>query len=114
MRAARAGSWTTRRAATKALTRKASSTRSGNGTGTSSRAMRRFSAGRRGKVYISLSCPAGGNVTSLNVNGTAREVQVDGDPPLLYVLRNDLGLKATRFGCGAEQCGTCMVLVEGK
>ena len=53
-------------------------------------------------------------MTSLDVNGAIREVQVDGSTPLLYVLRNDLGLKATRFGCGAEQCGTCMVLVDGK
>lgn len=41
---------------------------------------------------------------------------VDADPetPLLYVLRNDLGLKGTRFGCGSGQCGACMVLIGGR
>jgi nicotinate dehydrogenase subunit A len=51
----------------------------------------------------------------LRVNG--REVTVDSwDPnqPLLYVLRNDLGLHGPRFGCGLGQCGACTVLVEGK
>ena len=51
----------------------------------------------------------------LEVNGSARSVEVD-DPqtPLLYVLRNDLGLTGTRFGCGLAQCGACTVLVDGK
>ena len=51
----------------------------------------------------------------LRVNG--KEVTVDSwDPnqPLLYVLRNDLGLHGPRFGCGLGQCGACTVLVEGK
>ena len=51
---------------------------------------------------------------SLTVNGEARESAAAEDTPLLYVLRNDLGLKATRFGCGNEQCGSCLVLVDGK
>jgi nicotinate dehydrogenase subunit A len=51
---------------------------------------------------------------SLNVNGTDREVDAAEDAPLLYVLRNDLGLKATRFGCGTGQCGACFVLVDGR
>jgi nicotinate dehydrogenase subunit A len=51
---------------------------------------------------------------SLNVNGTDREVDAAEDAPLLYCLRNDLGLKATRFGCGTGQCGACFVLVDGR
>ncbi len=41
-------------------------------------------------------------------------VDVDGGTPLLWVLRNLLGLRGTRFGCGHEQCGACMVLVDGE
>src|SRR5712671_5514372 len=52
--------------------------------------------------------------TSLTVNGIAVSVTADGDTPLLDVLRNHLGLVGTKFGCGAEQCGSCMVLVDGK
>ena len=48
------------------------------------------------------------------VNGASRTVDADGDTALLYVLRNTLGLKGSRFGCGHEQCGACMVLVDGK
>ncbi|HUR87745.1 MAG TPA: (2Fe-2S)-binding protein [Ramlibacter sp.] len=51
----------------------------------------------------------------LNVNGAPRAVDAwDGDMPVLYALRNDLGLHATKFGCGLGQCGACTVLVEGK
>ena len=50
---------------------------------------------------------------SLTVNGNAVSVSADSDTPLLDVLRNHLGLVGTRFGCGAEQCGTCMVLIDG-
>jgi nicotinate dehydrogenase subunit A len=51
---------------------------------------------------------------ALNVNGKASTVDVD-DPqmPLLYALRNDLGLHGPRFGCGLGQCGACTVLVDG-
>ena len=51
----------------------------------------------------------------LNVNTTARSVELD-DPetPLLYVLRNDLGLTGTHFGCGLSQCGACTVLIDGR
>ena len=49
----------------------------------------------------------------LNVNGSERQVEADENTPLLYVLRNDLGLKGTRFGCGAGQCGSCHVLMDG-
>jgi aerobic-type carbon monoxide dehydrogenase small subunit (CoxS/CutS family) len=47
------------------------------------------------------------------VNGEPRSVAADEDAPLLSVLRNVLDLKAARFGCGHEQCGACMVLVDG-
>ncbi|TMG76321.1 MAG: (2Fe-2S)-binding protein [Betaproteobacteria bacterium] len=49
----------------------------------------------------------------LSVNGVPAEVEADSDTPLLYALRNDLGLKGTRFGCGSGQCGACFVLIDG-
>lgn len=52
---------------------------------------------------------------TLKVNGTNREVESDDpDIPLLYVLRGDLGLTGTHFGCGLAQCGACTVLVSGR
>lgn len=52
---------------------------------------------------------------ALTVNGRAVSVTVaHEDAPLLSVLRNNLGLMGTRFGCGLEQCGCCMVLIDGK
>jgi nicotinate dehydrogenase subunit A len=52
---------------------------------------------------------------TLQVNGSTYNIVVDyHDTPLLYVLRDDLGLKGTRFGCGNGQCGTCIVLVNGR
>jgi nicotinate dehydrogenase subunit A len=52
---------------------------------------------------------------ALRVNGNNREVESsDPDVPLLYVLRNDLGLTGTHFGCGLAQCGACTVLVGGR
>jgi nicotinate dehydrogenase subunit A len=51
---------------------------------------------------------------TLRVNGTEHSLEADGSTPLIDVLRNTLGLKGTRFGCGAEQCGACFVLVEGR
>jgi nicotinate dehydrogenase subunit A len=50
---------------------------------------------------------------TLHVNGTAREVDADPSTPLLYVLRNGLGLTGAKLGCGLEQCGACAVLVDG-
>ena len=50
---------------------------------------------------------------ALTVNGTVRELNLDPRTPLLYVLRNDLGLKGAKYGCGLEQCGACKVLVDG-
>jgi nicotinate dehydrogenase subunit A len=49
----------------------------------------------------------------LQVNGQDRSIQAHENTPLLYVLRNELGLKGTRFGCGANQCGSCHVLLDG-
>jgi nicotinate dehydrogenase subunit A len=50
----------------------------------------------------------------LRVNGIERELRAEPATPLLYILRNDLGLKGTRFGCGEGQCGACTVLMDGK
>jgi len=50
----------------------------------------------------------------LSVNGRIFDVTANPDTPLLYVLRNDLGLVGSRFGCGSGQCGACYVLVDGK
>lgn len=48
------------------------------------------------------------------VNGVAREIDCPDDEPLAYVLRNRLGLHGTRLACGLEQCGACLVLVDGE
>ena len=50
----------------------------------------------------------------LRVNGVEREVSAEPNTPLLYVLRNDLKLKGTRFGCGEGHCGACTVLFDGR
>ena len=50
----------------------------------------------------------------INVNGTAHDVTAEGDTPLLYILRNDLGLNAPKFGCGLAQCGACTAIVGGE
>ncbi|MGE0650844.1 MAG: (2Fe-2S)-binding protein [Alphaproteobacteria bacterium] len=49
----------------------------------------------------------------LSVNGTEHSVTTQADTPLLYVLRNDLALASPKYGCGAEQCGACNVIVNG-
>jgi nicotinate dehydrogenase subunit A len=52
--------------------------------------------------------------TQLSVNGVTASISVDDpDTPLLYVLRNELGLHGPRFGCGLGQCGACTVLIDG-
>ena len=51
---------------------------------------------------------------SLRVNGFSRSVPAGTDTPLLYVLRNDLGLNGAKFGCGLAQCGACTVLLDGR
>ena len=49
----------------------------------------------------------------LKVNGASRTVNVEPLTPLLYVLRNDLGLEGPKFGCGLGQCGACTVIING-
>jgi len=51
---------------------------------------------------------------TLTVNGTPHLVDVEPSVPLLYVLRNDLGLEGPRFGCGLGQCGACTVIIKGE
>jgi nicotinate dehydrogenase subunit A len=51
---------------------------------------------------------------TLTVNGQPHSIEVEPDTPLLYVLRNDLGLNGPQFGCGSESCGACTVLLGAK
>jgi len=53
------------------------------------------------------------STVSLQINGASHEVDVDESTPLLYVLRNDLGMRGPKFGCGLGQCGVCTVIVDG-
>ena len=50
---------------------------------------------------------------TLKVNGRTHTVDIDPSTPLLYILRNDLGLQGPRFGCGLGQCGSCTVIIKG-
>ena len=52
-------------------------------------------------------------MTTLNVNGTVREFQAEADTPLLWVIREQLGLTGTKDGCGIAQCGACTVHIDG-
>ena len=54
------------------------------------------------------------SVFRLRVNGQTHSVDVDPATPLLYVLRNDVGVRGPRFGCGLGQCGACTVLINGQ
>src|SRR5512143_154216 len=54
------------------------------------------------------------NPLVISVNGKKHTVQASPDTPLLYVLRNELGLNGPQFGCGLEQCGACTVLLGSK
>lgn len=51
---------------------------------------------------------------SLTVNGSSQTIDVDGDTPLLWVVRDELGLKGTKFGCGMGLCGACTVHLNGQ
>ena len=53
-------------------------------------------------------------IFQLNVNGNMHTIDVDGNMPLLWVLRDHLGLKGTKFGCGVAQCGACTVHLDGR
>jgi isoquinoline 1-oxidoreductase subunit alpha len=53
-------------------------------------------------------------MTTITVNGQQREVKASEDTPLLYVLRNELGVMTPKFGCGLAQCGACSVLLGGE
>jgi isoquinoline 1-oxidoreductase subunit alpha len=50
----------------------------------------------------------------LHINGKTRDVQVEGDTPLLWVIREQVGLTGTKYGCGVAQCGACSVHVNGE
>lgn len=54
------------------------------------------------------------NGTELIINGQPVRIEADAGTPLLAVLRDDLGLRGSKFGCGTEQCGACMVLIDGE
>jgi len=51
---------------------------------------------------------------TIHVNGKSHSLQIDPDTPLLWVLREQLGLTGTKYGCGIAQCGSCMVHIDGK
>ena len=53
------------------------------------------------------------SIVTLRVNGRAHTVDIEPSTPLLYILRNDLGMQGPRFGCGLGQCGACAVIVNG-
>ncbi|MEM9103067.1 MAG: (2Fe-2S)-binding protein [Pseudomonadota bacterium] len=53
-------------------------------------------------------------MAKLNVNGKVVEVSAEGDTPLLWVLRENIGLTGTKYGCGIAQCGSCTVHIDGK
>ena len=53
-------------------------------------------------------------MTKLNVNGRVHDVQVDPETPLLWVIREQLGMTGTKYGCGIAQCGACTVQVDGQ
>ena len=53
-------------------------------------------------------------MAKLNINGKVREVQVEPDTPLLWVIREQVGLTGTKYGCGVAQCGACSVHINGE
>ena len=53
-------------------------------------------------------------MAKLNINGKVRDVEVEGDTPLLWVIREQVGLTGTKYGCGVAQCGACSVHINGQ
>src|SRR5256885_13849096 len=53
-------------------------------------------------------------MATLNINGKSRDVQVEADTPLLWVIREQVGLTGTKYGCGVAQCGACSVHINGE
>ncbi len=53
-------------------------------------------------------------MVNITVNGTSHQLDVEGDTPLLWVLREEIGLTGTKFGCGIAACGACTVHVNGE
>ena len=53
-------------------------------------------------------------MAKLNINGTTRDLDVEGDTPLLWALREQAGLTGTKYGCGVAQCGSCTVHINGQ
>ena len=53
-------------------------------------------------------------MAKLNINGKIRDIQVEDDTPLLWVIREQVGLTGTKYGCGVEQCGACSVHINGE
>ena len=53
-------------------------------------------------------------MAKLNINGKIRDVQVESDTPLLWVIREQVGLTGTKYGCGVAQCGACSVHINGE
>src|SRR5438270_9088181 len=61
------------------------------------------------------SSDAGGrSMAKLNINGSPRDVEVEADTPLLWVIREQVGLTGTKYGCGIAQCGACSVHINGE
>src|SRR5262249_59510686 len=76
---------------------------------------RHASADRRGPPGTRPSGDQGSEqMIGLTVNGVAYQLEAEPGTPLLYVLRNDIGLNGAKFGCGLGQCGACTVLLDDK
>src|SRR5215207_1492902 len=61
-----------------------------------------------------MTAQRGTHMAKLNINGSTREVQAEPDTPLLWVIREQVGLTGTKYGCGVAQCGACSVHINGE